>query len=143
MRDRPFTVRRQVRWSECDPAGVVHTANFVHYVLSGASLFYGQLLGGEPEEVKDRWGFGTPTKALSMTFHKSLYPGNWFEMMVRVTEIRRRSFDLSLEAGDDGGKVFSATLSPICVVRGERTAIDIPARLRQALGSYEQSLSEE
>ncbi|MCA1457078.1 hypothetical protein I6F35_28325 [Bradyrhizobium sp. BRP22] len=35
----PFRVRRAVRWSECDPAGVVYTGQFSEYLLSSIYLF--------------------------------------------------------------------------------------------------------
>ena len=35
----PFTVRRAVRWAECDPAGVVYLGNYPHYLLSATHLF--------------------------------------------------------------------------------------------------------
>ena len=36
--ETPFTVRRAVRWAECDPAGVVYLGNFPHYLLSAVHL---------------------------------------------------------------------------------------------------------
>ena len=43
---RPFTVRRRVRWSECDPAGVVFAGNFSIYLHNAVALFRTEMLGG-------------------------------------------------------------------------------------------------
>jgi acyl-CoA thioester hydrolase len=39
LRTLPFTVRRRVKWGECDPAKVVYTVTFSEYVISVAELF--------------------------------------------------------------------------------------------------------
>jgi len=36
--DSPFTVRRRVRWSDCDPAGAVHTGRFAEYLISKEAI---------------------------------------------------------------------------------------------------------
>ena len=38
LSERPLTVRRRVRWGECDPAGVVYTATFADYAISAAAF---------------------------------------------------------------------------------------------------------
>ncbi|RKE36360.1 acyl-CoA thioesterase FadM [Paraburkholderia sp. BL23I1N1] len=131
---RPFVVRRQVRWGECDPAGVVYTVNFSEYAVAVANRFYAYLLGGPVEAAKDDNGFGTPIKALSFVFNRSLRPDEFFDMCVTVTGVRERSFDLSVEATDmSGASVFSAKLSPICIARSERRSIPIPPVFRAKL----------
>ncbi|WP_254699724.1 acyl-CoA thioesterase [Trinickia violacea] len=131
---QPFVVRRCVKWGECDPAGVVYTVNFSEYVISLADRFYASLLGKPVESGKNGLGFGTPVKALSFVFNRSLRPDVHFDMTLNVTEVRERSFDLAIEATDlDGNAVFSAKLSPICVARAERTSIPIPPAFRARL----------
>ncbi|AWV05651.1 thioesterase (plasmid) [Burkholderia sp. JP2-270] len=132
--EEPFIVRRCVKWGECDPAGVVYTVNFSEYVISLANRFYAYLLGAPLESAKDEHGFGTPVKALSFLFHKSLRPDERFDMKISVSCIRERSFDLKIEATDENGEgVFSATPSPICVARAERRSIPIPRVFRERL----------
>jgi acyl-CoA thioesterase FadM len=136
--ERPFVVRRCVKWGECDPAGVVYTVNFSEYVISTANRFYAFLLLGAPvERAKDTEGFGTPVKALSFVFNRSLRPDELFDMSVAVMDIRERSFDLAIEGTTMAGEgVFSATLSPICIARSERRSIAIPAAFRNCLMEF-------
>jgi acyl-CoA thioesterase FadM len=132
--EHPFVVRRCVKWGECDPAGVVYTVNFSEYVIALANRFYAYLLGGSLESVKREHEFGTPVKALSFVFNQSLRPDELFDMQLTVTDVRERSFDLTVEAVDlSGASVFSAKLSPICVARPERRSIAIPPVLRAKL----------
>ncbi|SNT09475.1 acyl-CoA thioester hydrolase [Noviherbaspirillum humi] len=130
----PFTVRRRVKWGECDPAGVVYTAQFADYVISAAELFYEYLFSMPPQRAKDRFGFGTPTRALNIDFRSSLWPDDEFDMTVAVKEIRTRTYVLQVDAVKDGQTpVFSALLTVISIARGERRAIEIPDVLRHRL----------
>lgn len=58
-------------------------------------------------------------------------------MTVSVADIRTRSYVLHVDARTpDGHDVFHAALTPICVARGERRSINIPAPFKAALEAY-------
>lgn len=133
----PLVVRRRVRWSECDPAGVVYTANFADYVIAAAELFYGALFGTTPQRAKREQGFGTPSRALELDFRRSLRPDDEFDMRVRVADLRSRTYVLEVTATTPQGEiVFVGRLTPVCVARDERRSIELPAALRVALEGY-------
>jgi len=143
---QPFTIRRTVKWGDCDPAGVVYTVVFGEYVISAAELFYRHLFGEGPQHAKDRHGFGTPTRGLTFDFQRSLRPDEQFDVEVAVDEIRSRTYTLVMHGRTLAGEtVFIARLTPICVARGERRAIDMPPVLREALQAYQagQALDQE
>ena len=39
VRDRPFTVRRTIRWADCDPAGVVYAGHYADYLIDTVMHF--------------------------------------------------------------------------------------------------------
>lgn len=119
----PFVVRRQARWAECDPAGVVHTGRFGDYVLSATDLFRTHVIGKDWHKRNNIAGFGSPAKAISLVFESSLWPGDLLDIAVFVGEIRIRSMDLLLRATrtDDRRAVFHGRLSSICVKAEDRT----------------------
>ncbi|WP_432260887.1 acyl-CoA thioesterase [Cupriavidus sp. TMH.W2] len=139
LSETPFAVRRRVKWGECDPAGVVYTPNFSEYVISAAELFYGHLFDGRPQQIKDEFGFGTPTRALELDFRRSLWPDDSFDIAVTVEAINTRTYTLVMTArmSEGGETAFVARLTPICVRRGTRDAITLPASLRNALEQYQ------
>jgi acyl-CoA thioester hydrolase len=139
----PFTVRRRVRFGECDPAGIVFTPRFADFVVSAMDLFIGALLGGNLIERSRALGFGTPMKALSLVFSGPLRPDDEFDMVVTVEAIRNSTFDLRVNAtSPTGTALFEATITPICVPhRGERRAIPIPPELRTKLEAYQATRS--
>lgn len=133
----PLVVRRRVKWGECDPAGVVYTVTFSEYAISAAELFYGALFETTSQRAKREQGFGTPSRALSFDFQRSLRPDDEFEMTVTVADIKSRTYVLDITARTlQGEVVFVATLTPVCVARDERRSIEIPAGFRQALITY-------
>lgn len=135
--EMPFRVRRRVRWSECDPAGVVYAGRFTDYLLDACSLFFSQIGFGHGDRDRGGEPLGLPAKHMSLTFATSLYPEQEFDIRVSVTAIRMRTFDLAIEATlMDGRTVFEGKLSPICIVPGVRRSIPIPDALRSALDSH-------
>src|SRR5579872_1907364 len=131
----PLKVLRRVRWGECDPAGVVYTVNFCEYVASAFELFMTELLGGPLQAIKKQHGFAVAARALTLDFLGSLQPDDQFVMTVLVTELRTRTFDLSVTGACGAREIFRAKLTPISV-DPTRSAIAIPELLRQGLDAY-------
>lgn len=131
----PFRVRRRVRWSECDPAGVVYTGKFVDFMLGAVNLFYANLLDTPYRDFARTLGVDTPCRGLDMDFRGALWPEDEFTMTVTVAALRQSTFDLRVRAAqDDGREVFVARFTPICIPRGaERKSMPIPPAYREAL----------
>lgn len=135
-RREPFVVHRRVRWGECDPAEVVYTPQFAHYVVAAVDDFFQKVVGCAPYAPSSREGVGFPLKALAFEFSHFLKTGDCFEMKVRVTALRERSFDLRVEASCAGRAVFQAIYSPVCVDVRTKGATELPAAVRRALTEY-------
>lgn len=134
---QPFVVRRRVRWSDCDPAGVVYTGKFTDYVLDAVALFNCELGNGQPAQWRASLGVDIPCKGMELEFHRALWPEEEFEMHLAVGEIREHSYDLLIEATQPGGiRIFSARVSPICIRRDARVRAPIPAALLTALAPF-------
>lgn len=131
---RPVVVRRQVQWGECDPAGVVYTPRFADYLVA-AYLWFVRC------ELSDvgltDLGIGTPMKAMRLEFHRMLAADDWFEMCVRVSGVRTRTFDLEVEgAADDGRLCFAGLITPIMFDNQSRVGVAIPEAARARLVAY-------
>lgn len=134
VRERPFTVRRRVRWSECDPAGVAYTGHFTDYLVSAVTLFHEHLLGESGASYSRRHGMQMPCKSMSLVFGRALWPGEVFDLVVSVAAIRTRSYDIAVKAGlADGTPVFEGLFSPVCIASSERRPIRMPDDLRVRL----------
>ncbi|CAM5182025.1 hypothetical protein CDEF62S_01685 [Castellaniella defragrans] len=64
-------------------------------------------------------------------------------MTVRVVEVRSRTYVLEITGTTPEGEVvFVALLTPVCVARPERRAIEIPEAFRQALVDYQRDCNQ-
>lgn len=130
----PFVVGRTVRWSDCDPAGVVYTGRFTDYVLDALADFMMHLNVGPGSNRREEDMVGMPMKHMEMTYNVSLYPGDSFDMHILVGEIRSRSFQVKLAARlPDGQIAFEAVCTPICIALSERKSVQIPLSVRADL----------
>jgi YbgC/YbaW family acyl-CoA thioester hydrolase len=137
VREHPFTVRRTVRWADCDPAGVVYAGNYANYLIDAVTRFMrhtGFGIGaakGQPVRV------GLPCKHMELTFHTSLYPDDAIDIEIVVSEVRDHTFDLVAKAQlPDGRLAFDGSFSPICITPETRERIPIPSALREALSRH-------
>ncbi len=131
----PLVVQRRVRWSDCDPAGVVYTGRFSDYLLSAMNHVFDTLAGDRRyfEWLKEL-GVDTPCKGLELEFHGALWPDDLFQMHCSVAAIRPHSFDVRVEASQrDGRRIFTGRFSPICISRAVRQRVPIPPPLLEAL----------
>jgi acyl-CoA thioesterase FadM len=137
----PVTIRRRVRFGDCDPARIVYTVRYGDYAVSAFDLFMRTVLGELYAERRRELGVDFPLKALSFLFRAPLRTDDVFEMVVTVGEIRVRTFDLHVDAVfTDGTPVFEASLTPICVPHdGTRHAVPLPERVADLLRPHAQS----
>jgi len=137
--EAPFTVRRTVRWAECDPAGVVYLGNFPHYLLSAVHLFRHHALELAWVDGAAASDFQTPGKAFSMVFQSSLWPDDVFDMAVYVGNVRKHTMDVLVQAAraDNGAKVFAGSVTSVFVSRTDRRKlVEIPPAAREEIERY-------
>ena len=136
--ERPFTVRRRVKWGNTDAAGVVYTPRFADFVVETNEMFSAWLLGGPACLKRAEAGFGMPVKALSLEFNRGLWPDDEVDITVRVLELRTRTFDVAIDGWTpEGENVFRSRLTPIMLAgERDRRSIPIPEFLRVKLEAY-------
>lgn len=136
----PVTIQRRVKWGECDPAGVVYMVNYSEYVVSAYELFMAALLNEAFQDGKMRHGVALPAKAFSIEFSASLRPDDEFLMAVTITDIRTKTFDVSVQGlSIDRRNRFLARLTPIAVDPSSRTAAPLPEAMARKLRQYRET----
>lgn len=135
---QPFVVRRTVKWTECDPAGVVYTGRFVDYVTSAQLLFLTALFGKPLRETVIELQADFPAKAISFVFDRALWPDDAFDTSVRVSKIGNSTFETQFDAAAvaTGEHCFSACMTTICIFPTERRSVRVPDTLRNLLAAH-------
>jgi 4-hydroxybenzoyl-CoA thioesterase len=108
-----FTFRRQltVEWGQCDPAGIVFNSRFFEMFDTSTWLLFEAALGVKPQDLGRHFGIiGIALVEARANFLKPLKFGDVIEIVSRVAEFRRSSFDVEhkITVGDelavDGGE---------------------------------------
>jgi acyl-CoA thioester hydrolase len=136
----PVTIRRRVKWGECDPAGVVYMVNYSEYVVSAYEIFMTVLLNEGFVKAKARHRVALPAKAFTIEFYAPLRPDDDFLMTVEIVGIRAKTFDISVRGRSiERHDLFSAKLTPIAVDPATRMAALLPPAVVQKLRRYRET----
>ncbi|RUZ72792.1 acyl-CoA thioesterase [Mesorhizobium sp. M7A.F.Ca.US.006.01.1.1] len=131
----PFIVRRRVRWSDCDPAGVAYAGRYVDYMLDAVMEFFRRTGYGPEGTAADN--VGLPCKHLGMTFFSPVRGGAEIDLAVYVALIKHHTVDLVVQCAQaNGTPVFTGDFSPICIRLDAREKVAIPAGLHTILSSH-------
>lgn len=133
----PVTIRRRVKWGECDPAGVVYMVNYSEFVVAAFEMFMAVLLGEGYQKAKASHGVALPARALTVEFFAPLRPDDDFLMTVEIADIRTKTFDVVVRGRSiDHRDVFFAKLTPIAVDPSDRIAVPLPQPIVDKLQHY-------
>jgi 4-hydroxybenzoyl-CoA thioesterase len=84
-----------VEWGHCDPAGIVFNPRFFEFFDTSSWLLFGAALGVKPEDIATTFDiFGIPLVDARAEFRKPARFGDTIEIVSRVSEFRRSSFDV-------------------------------------------------
>lgn len=130
-------VRRQVRFSETDAAGIVHFTCFFRYFEDAEHALWRESgLSIHPEDGTVGW----PRISASCEFMRPLKFEEEFDVVVRIEEMTRRTISYSGEITKNGERVASGAWRIACVTKlpdGTMRSTDIPAAVAERLNSLQ------
>ena len=137
MNARTFTRKHRIRFSECDPAGIVFYPQYF--------VMFNNLLESWIDELLPEVGFagyigklhfGLPTVRLEADFRAISRMGDDVVLSLAGVELGRKSLTLALACTDVAGEVrMSITQVLVSTSLIDHQAIEIPSVLRQVLGT--------
>lgn len=134
----PFTRRRLIRFSDCDPAGIVFFPQYFvmfnalieDWVNEGLGISYAGLLG--PRRV------GLPTVALQTEFRLPSRHGDEVELGLELLQLGSRSLELGLQVRGAEGLRVSARQTLVTTSLENHRSIALPDDLRAALRRFQE-----
>jgi 4-hydroxybenzoyl-CoA thioesterase len=130
-----FSRTRRIRFSDCDPAGIVFYPQY--FVLFNDLLeeWIDSLSVGGFADYIIRSRFGVPTVRLEADFKAVSRMGDDVTLTLDVTRIGQRSFDLALDCtgASDGHLRMSARQTLVTTSLDTHQSIPIPPKLRDGL----------
>ncbi len=133
----PFAVRERVRWSDCDPLGIIYYGAYVRYFEAAEHEMF--RAAGLPYEVmRVQRQVQLPRKAFAVEFHSPAQMDELLEVQVGVARIGETSITMRFEAYEAtrGTHRASATLTVVCVEKESITKRPLPDFVKDALKPY-------
>jgi 4-hydroxybenzoyl-CoA thioesterase len=84
-----------IEWGHCDPAGIVFNSRFFEFFDTSTWLLFDAALGVKPPDLASTFSIiGIPLVDVRAEFRKPTKFGDTVEIVSRVSEFRRSSFDV-------------------------------------------------
>jgi YbgC/YbaW family acyl-CoA thioester hydrolase len=132
-----FEVLERVRWSDCDPLGIIHHGAYVRLIEVGEHEMF-RACGLPFERLRLQKGVWLPRKALHMEFHSPAQMDEEVVVQAWIPKIGTTSLTMNFEVlrASDRVSRASATLTVVCVDKETMKKRPIPDDVRQALSAY-------
>lgn len=134
----PFAVQERVRWSDCDPLGIIYYGSYIKFFEAAEHEMF--RVAGLPYEVmRVQRQVQLPRKAFSVEFHSPAEMDELMEIRVGVSRLGESAITMQFEAFRAADLVHraSATLTVVCVDKGTITKRPLPDFVKDALRRFQ------
>ena len=136
VRGPEVRVQRRVLFSETDVAGIVHFSNYFRYFEDAEHALWREAgLSVHPDNPPVGW----PRVAASCNFHRALKFEQEFEIVVRISEISRRTISYTGEITSRGEKVATGNWKIASIVKlpdGTMRSVEVPPDVAERLKPF-------
>ena len=133
---RVFEHDQLVRFSHCDPAGIVYFPEFFDMAQSALEDWFTHGLGQSHAALVMTRRIGTPTVSIQCDFRKPFRMGETLHFELRVLKTGRSSMQLSYSGRKDGDEHLAITQTVCFIDLDSGKPIPIPEDLREPIESY-------
>ena len=135
--DDAWTTMRMVRFSDCDPAGILYTPRFVDLANGVIEDFFLAKLHVSYHELIQKERIGLGYKSADCDFFKPALMGDRLQFTVLVEHIGRTSVIFSVHCVREIEEIMRCRLVMVTTSLNTHNAITIPRPLKDALVSYQ------
>jgi 4-hydroxybenzoyl-CoA thioesterase len=132
-----FTLPLQVRFSHCDPAGIVFYPRYFEFFNTIIEDWCEHGLGSSFREMHLQLGYGLPTAHVECSFMKPSELGEMLEAQLQVARIGNTSLHVEINLfGPDTVQRVAAKMVLVLMDMKTRKAIPLPESLRKKMQTY-------
>ena len=137
MKPAPYEHRDRVRWSDCDPMGIMWYGAYLR-LLEAAEFEVLRACGLSYDVLRGEGGVWLPRRALNMEFHSSAQMDEEVIIALSVANIGTTSLTWSFEVyrASDRAHRASARLTVVSVEKDAMVTRRIPDSVRQQLAPH-------
>jgi len=131
-----FTVRRDIRFAESDPAGIVFYAEFFRMFNDLFEDWMGKRLGVDfpGQFLREQRMF--PLVHVEVDFKEARRMGQTLDLTLILTKLGRSSIAYDIVGHDDGLEILRGSFVTVTASKTEMRTIDIPPDIRSAMEEY-------
>lgn len=134
-----FVTERKIRFSHCDPAGIVYFVNFFDMVSGVVEDWFGEALGFTFNEMHIRQQVGFPIVNTGCEFYKPCHLGDRLELELSILKLGRSSIEFSIRGRVDSEEKFRARHKVAMMSLETLKSLPIPEDLRSSMAPYVQA----
>ncbi len=135
-RGRVFQHDQLVRFSHCDPAGIVYYPAFLDLAHATKEDWFSQGLGYSHFDLIRERGLGTPTVNLQCDFFSTVEMGDTLRFEMRMVKVGGASLQYELRGQVGERACLRIVQTVVFMDLKARKAVPIPADLRPRIEAY-------
>jgi 4-hydroxybenzoyl-CoA thioesterase len=135
---RTFTTERKIRFSHCDPAGIVYFVNFFDMVSGAVEDWFSEAFGYDAHSTFIRSRVGFPIVNTGCEFFRPCHLGDRLELALTIARLGRSSIEFSVTGSVAGDEKFRARHKVVLMSLDSQRALPIPDDLRAKIQPYVQ-----
>jgi 4-hydroxybenzoyl-CoA thioesterase len=131
-----FAIERRIRFSHCDPAGIVYFVNFFDMINAVVEDWFGEVIGLPFQEMHLERRVGFPIVDTGCQFFRPCHLGDLLVLELAISRLGRSSIEFSIR-GRVGGEAKLQARHKVAMVSLETfRATAIPDDLRAKMEPY-------
>jgi 4-hydroxybenzoyl-CoA thioesterase len=125
-----FTLKRQVEFNHCDPAGIVFYPRYFEMISATTERFFADAVDLSWANALGRGGYGTPLGNIDVRFHAPSHLEDWLTFSLSLKKIGESSarFLIECHCGTKPRFTCNATLVYVNLTSGASTPWPAAAR---------------
>ena len=132
-----FTLRRQIEFNHCDPAGMVFYPRYFEMISATIERFLADEIDyGWTTMGANTGGFGTPMGQIDVRFRNPSYLGEWLDFSLGLTRLGRSSATFEIICTGDGQTRFVCNATIVHADTGGGKAQPWPDAARAAMTRF-------
>jgi 4-hydroxybenzoyl-CoA thioesterase len=133
---RSFTTERKIRFSHCDPAGIVYFVNFFDMVSGAVEDWFSEAFGFDAHSTFIRSRVGFPIVNTSCEFFRPCHLGDRLELELVIAKLGRSSIEFGVTGKVGGEEKFRARHKVVLMSLETQHALPIPMDMREKMQPY-------
>lgn len=133
---RRFTTERKIRFSHCDPAGIVYFVNFFDMVNAVVEDWFAEAVGFDFEELHIQRRVGFPIVNTGCEFYRPCHLGDRLVLELAIAKLGNASIEFLVSGSVGGEEKFRARHKVALMSLDSQRAMPIPDDMRAKMLPY-------